>query len=90
VDSRLFLQHALELAGEHGLVPSTCDLTIIGERPRIAPHREAMRQSLAELLGIPLQCTSVKATTTEGLGCTGRGEGLAALAVVVMCRQDEL
>lgn len=83
-DSRQFLEHALQLAAERGFTPRSCDLTIIGERPRIAPHRQAMRSSLAALLGVPVDAVSVKATTTEGLGFTGRREGLAALAVVLL------
>jgi 2-C-methyl-D-erythritol 2,4-cyclodiphosphate synthase len=58
------------------------DLTVVGERPRIAPRRAQMRQRLAELLGIDEQRVNIKATTHEGLGAIGRGEGLAALAVV--------
>ncbi len=88
-DSGQFLTHALGLAEAQGYWPGNCDLTIIGERPRIAPHREAMRASLAELLGLAVTSVSVKATTTEGLGWTGRGEGLAALAVVLMVRRPK-
>ena len=58
------------------------DVTLICEQPRIKPHRAAMRARLADLLGIPLNAVSVKATTTEGMGFPGRGEGLAAQAVV--------
>lgn len=60
------------------------DLTIVGERPRIGPHRAAMRARLAELLDIPTARVNVKATTNEGLGALGRGEGLAALAVALL------
>jgi 2-C-methyl-D-erythritol 2,4-cyclodiphosphate synthase len=66
-----------------------CDLTIIGERPRVAPYREAMRACLAALLQLPVDAVSVKATTTEGLGFTGRGEGLAAAAVVLLAGRPE-
>ncbi|MNL18202.1 2-C-methyl-D-erythritol 2,4-cyclodiphosphate synthase [compost metagenome] len=58
------------------------DVTLICEQPKVKPHRQAMRERLAELLKLPLDAVSVKATTTEGLGFTGRGEGLAAQAVV--------
>lgn len=59
------------------------DATIIAERPRIAPHREAMRHSIANLLELPVDRVSVKATTNERLGALGRGEGIAALAIVL-------
>ena len=83
-DSSRFLRHALEQAATAGLRPVNCDLTLIGERPRIAPHRETLRRSLADLLGLELASISVKATTTEGIGSLGRKEGLAAMAVVLM------
>ncbi|HUG15277.1 MAG TPA: 2-C-methyl-D-erythritol 2,4-cyclodiphosphate synthase [Thermomicrobiales bacterium] len=60
------------------------DLTLVGERPRVAPRREAMRQRLAELLGIDIERVSVKATTNERLGAIGRGEGIAALASALL------
>jgi 2-C-methyl-D-erythritol 4-phosphate cytidylyltransferase/2-C-methyl-D-erythritol 2,4-cyclodiphosphate synthase len=82
--SSRFLTHALDLAADQGARPVNCDLTLIGERPRISPHRDAMRRSLARLMALPVGAVSVKATTTEGMGWTGRAEGLAALAVVLM------
>ncbi|MNE48979.1 2-C-methyl-D-erythritol 2,4-cyclodiphosphate synthase [compost metagenome] len=57
------------------------DVTLICEQPKVKPHRQAMRERLADLLKLPLDAVSVKATTSEGLGFTGRGEGLAAQAV---------
>jgi 2-C-methyl-D-erythritol 4-phosphate cytidylyltransferase/2-C-methyl-D-erythritol 2,4-cyclodiphosphate synthase len=60
------------------------DVTIICETPKIAPHRDTMRQRISELLGLELQRVSVKATTTETLGFTGRGEGIAALATATV------
>jgi 2-C-methyl-D-erythritol 4-phosphate cytidylyltransferase/2-C-methyl-D-erythritol 2,4-cyclodiphosphate synthase len=60
------------------------DVTLVCERPRIKPHREAMRARLAALLGLPLAAVSVKATTMEGMGFTGREEGLAAQAVAMI------
>jgi 2-C-methyl-D-erythritol 4-phosphate cytidylyltransferase/2-C-methyl-D-erythritol 2,4-cyclodiphosphate synthase len=79
-----FLAHAVKLAAEAGYRTGNVDLTIICEAPKIGPHREAMRRRLAELLGTPLGAVSVKATTTERLGFTGRGEGIAAQAVATL------
>ena len=83
-DSTLFVSHAIEVAASAGFRLVNCDLTLIGDRPRIASHREDLRTSLAEILGVPRSLVSIKATTTEGLGFVGRGEGLAALAVVLL------
>jgi len=83
-DSTMFISRAIELAAGDGFTLVNCDLTLIGDRPRIAPHREDLRTSLAEILGVPRSAVSIKATTTEGLGFVGRGEGLAALAVVLL------
>ncbi|MBS3927349.1 MAG: bifunctional 2-C-methyl-D-erythritol 4-phosphate cytidylyltransferase/2-C-methyl-D-erythritol 2,4-cyclodiphosphate synthase [Sphingomonadales bacterium] len=79
-----FLAHAVKLAAEAGYRIGNVDLTIICEAPKIGPHREAMRARLADLLGSPLAAVSVKATTTERLGFTGRGEGIAAQAVATL------
>jgi 2-C-methyl-D-erythritol 4-phosphate cytidylyltransferase/2-C-methyl-D-erythritol 2,4-cyclodiphosphate synthase len=80
--SPLFLSHATKLVQDAGFGISNIDVTVICEEPKIGPHREAMRSKLAELIGIELDRVSVKATTTERLGFTGRGEGLAAQAIV--------
>lgn len=77
-----FLRHAVELAVAKGARILNADVTLICERPKIRPHRDAMRQRLAELMDLPLDRVSVKATTTEGMGFTGREEGLLAQAVV--------
>ncbi|HEX4180828.1 MAG TPA: bifunctional 2-C-methyl-D-erythritol 4-phosphate cytidylyltransferase/2-C-methyl-D-erythritol 2,4-cyclodiphosphate synthase [Caulobacteraceae bacterium] len=82
--SDLFLTHAVELIRARGGRIANVDLTLICERPRIKPHRAAMRERLAALLGLPLARVSVKATTTEGMGFTGRGEGLAAQAIAAV------
>lgn len=81
-----FLKHAVSLAHSAGAKLVHADLTVICERPKIGPHREVMRSRLAELLGLPIDRVSVKATTTEGLGFTGRREGLAAQATVTVRR----
>jgi 2-C-methyl-D-erythritol 4-phosphate cytidylyltransferase/2-C-methyl-D-erythritol 2,4-cyclodiphosphate synthase len=76
-----FLAHAAGLVAARGGRVLNVDVTLVCERPRIKPHREAMRARLAELLALPLDAVSVKATTTEGMGFTGRQEGLAAQAI---------
>ena len=81
-----FLAHAVQLAGEAGYALGNADVTIICEAPKIGPHRTAMRARLAEVMGVPIDLVSVKATTTERLGFTGRGEGIAAQAVATLCR----
>ena len=80
VSSDKFLLYAIEKIKERGGLLQHVDITLICEKPKIKPHREAMREKIAELCGLPLSRVSVKATTTEKLGFTGRGEGLAAQA----------
>ena len=82
--SSLFLEHAAKLVRDAGGEIVHCDVTLICERPKIAPHRDAMQTRIAELLGIARDRVSVKATTTEGMGFTGRREGLAAQAVATV------
>ena len=79
-----FLVHARDLATGRGARINHVDVTLICERPRIKPHRDAMRARVAELLGLALDQVSIKATTTEGMGFTGRGEGLAAQAIATL------
>ncbi|MFN7054094.1 bifunctional 2-C-methyl-D-erythritol 4-phosphate cytidylyltransferase/2-C-methyl-D-erythritol 2,4-cyclodiphosphate synthase [Hyphomonas sp.] len=83
-DSAIFLKAAQDLALQKGYAIANCDITVICEAPKVKPHREAMRARTAELLGLPLDAISVKATTTEGLGFTGRREGIAAEAVALL------
>jgi 2-C-methyl-D-erythritol 4-phosphate cytidylyltransferase/2-C-methyl-D-erythritol 2,4-cyclodiphosphate synthase len=82
--SDLFLRHAAALVAAKGGRIVNVDVTLICERPKIKPHRQAMRERLAAILDLPLDRVSVKATTTEGMGFTGRGEGLAAQAVATV------
>lgn len=77
-----FLRHAASLVSAKGGRILNADLTLVCERPKIGPHREPMRQRIAELLGLSVDQVSVKATTTEGMGFTGREEGLMAQAIV--------
>lgn len=79
-----FLAHAASLVAGRGAAIVHCDVTLICERPKIGPHREAMRTRIAEILGLDVGRVSVKATTTEGMGFTGRREGLAAQAVATI------
>lgn len=81
-----FLAHAAKLAAEAGYRIGNIDLTIICEAPKIGPHRDAMRARLAEILATGIDAISVKATTTERLGFTGRAEGIAAQAVATLLR----
>ncbi len=84
VSSDRFLLHAVSRVAAKGGRILNADLTLICERPKIRPHRDAMRARIAELLGLPIDRMSVKATTTEGMGFTGREEGLMAQAVVAV------
>jgi len=85
--SRHFLLHCAGLMIEHGHELANADVTVICEQPKIAPHAEQMRVNLAADLGCAVGEVSVKATTSEHLGFTGRGEGIAAFAVVLLQRR---
>jgi len=84
VASRVFLEHAAKLLVKRGGHIANIDVTLICEAPKIGPHREALRMSVASILNLTLDRISVKATTTEGLGFTGRGEGIAAQAIATV------
>jgi 2-C-methyl-D-erythritol 4-phosphate cytidylyltransferase/2-C-methyl-D-erythritol 2,4-cyclodiphosphate synthase len=79
-----FLDHAATLVRARGGEIVNADVTLICERPKIAPHRDAMRRAIARILAVPVERVSVKATTTERLGFTGRGEGIAAQAAATV------
>ena len=83
-DSAQFLRHAAGRIAARGGRLANADITLICERPKITPHAPAMIARLAELLAVPADLISVKATTTERLGFTGRGEGIAAQAVATV------
>ncbi|MEL7453655.1 MAG: bifunctional 2-C-methyl-D-erythritol 4-phosphate cytidylyltransferase/2-C-methyl-D-erythritol 2,4-cyclodiphosphate synthase [Pseudomonadota bacterium] len=89
-DSGTFLAHAANLAQTAGYAISHVDITLICEAPKIKPHRHPMRHRTADLLGIDLSMVSVKATTTEGLGFTGRREGIAGQAAAVLTPLPDL
>ena len=80
-DSSLFLSHAVDLLRDRGAVVDHVDCTVIAEAPKVGPYREAMRARIAGITGLSIDQVSIKATTTEGLGFTGRREGIAAQAV---------
>lgn len=85
-DSYALLGRVMGDLAERGWRIVNADVCLIGEQPKIGPHRERMRERVAPLLGLPSDALNVKATTTEKLGFTGRGEGLAAQAVVLIQR----
>ncbi|MBJ6371556.1 2-C-methyl-D-erythritol 2,4-cyclodiphosphate synthase [Sedimentitalea arenosa] len=82
--SDIFLRHAVALAAEMGFRVNNADVTLICEKPKIGPHAEAMRARLGQIMGMEVDRLSVKATTSETLGFTGRGEGIAALATATL------
>ena len=84
IDSMLLLEHVIGLAQARGFRVGNLDTTIVAQRPKLAPHVAQMVTNLAKVCQVPSGCVNVKATTTEQLGFTGRGEGISAHAVVLM------
>ena len=84
IDSMLLLQDTVRRVREKGYAIGNLDVTIIAQKPKLAPYKEAMRKRLAEVLGISEDAVSVKATTEEGLGFTGSGDGIAVHAVCLL------
>lgn len=84
IDSRVLLRKTVALLKEKGYKIGNIDATVIAQKPKMAPHIEKMRQNIADDCGIKLDCVNVKATTEEGLGFTGRLEGISAHAVCVI------
>lgn len=87
-DSATFLTKAQDLARDRGFVIGNIDAMIVAEAPKIAPHAARIRERIAEILGIDVDTVSVRGTSTNGLGFAGRKEGLAAMAVVLLSRQE--
>ena len=85
-DSRTFLRHCDGLLRARGRCVGNADVTVVCERPKVGPHAQAMRERLAEGLGAVVDDISVKATTSERMGFTGRGEGIAAMAACLLVR----
>jgi 2-C-methyl-D-erythritol 2,4-cyclodiphosphate synthase len=86
-NSRDFLRHCNDLIAQRGWGVGNADITIVCERPKIGPHADAMRECMAADMGVGIDALSVKATTSEKLGFTGRGEGIAAQAVVLLVQR---
>ena len=84
IDSRLLLRHVMKLLDEQGYCLGNCDITICAEQPKLNPHIPAMQQEPASCMSCSPSQVSIKATTTERLGYTGRGEGIAAYAVALI------
>jgi 2-C-methyl-D-erythritol 2,4-cyclodiphosphate synthase len=87
-DSGVLLQHVMGLLLQRGYQLVNLDACVIAQQPRLSPYKAAMRERLAQLLEAPLDAVNIKATTTEKLGFTGRGEGIAAQAVVMIDKEN--
>lgn len=85
--SHIFLRHAIDLARSRGFEMSNCDVTLVCEQPKIGPHAQAMRAALADIMSVELDRISVKATTSERLGFTGREEGIASVATATLIKR---
>lgn len=87
-DSKVLLKHVYELIQNQGYQLGNADITVICERPKIAPHNTAMRECIASILNVGMDCVSIKATTNEKMGWIGRGEGIWASAVVLLVKNN--
>ena len=85
-DSRDFVRHCDALARARGWRVGNCDVTVVCERPKVGPHAPSMRERIADACGVALDAISVKATTSEKLGFTGRSEGIAAQAIALLVK----
>jgi 2-C-methyl-D-erythritol 2,4-cyclodiphosphate synthase len=84
IDSRILLRQVFDLIRAQGYAVNNVDISIVAQEPKLAPYITAMRENIAVDLGLDVACINVKATTTEGMGFTGRGEGIATHAVVLL------
>ena len=89
ISSTILLRDTAEILADLGLTVEYADMTIIAQRPKMAPYLGAMRERIAQILGVPLSRINVKATTEEKMGFTGRGEGIAAHAVCLLNESDQ-
>ena len=87
-DSMVLLSHVMQLVRDKGFELVDCDCTVAAQAPKLLPYREAMRNRMAEVMGVTPDKVGVKATTTEGLGFVGQQEGIAAWAVVLLGRSE--
>ncbi len=87
IDSKILLRKTIDLISTKGYTVGNIDATVCAERPKINPHVDAMKQCLAEVMRIDTDDISIKATTTEKLGFTGREEGISAYATVLVCKE---
>ena len=83
-DSKVLLKTVYELIKSHGYRLGNADITVVAEAPKLAPHNSAMRECIADILAVGVECISIKATTNEKMGYIGRGEGIWASAVVLL------
>ena len=88
-DSMVLLSHVMQLVRDKGFELLDCDCTVAAQAPKLLPHRDAMRNRMAEVMGVTPDKVGVKATTTEGLGFVGTQEGIAAWAVVLLGRSAQ-
>jgi 2-C-methyl-D-erythritol 2,4-cyclodiphosphate synthase len=89
ISSVLLLEHVAALIGEHGYAIGNIDATIIAQKPKMAPHIPAMKENIATALKIPQSRLNIKATTEEGLGFTGSGEGISAQSIALLTELKE-
>ena len=89
MDSRVILREIWELAKMNGFTLGNADLTVMAERPKLAPYNRQIRESIAEIFDADIEQISLKATTMEQLGFVGREEGIAALAIVLLNKENE-
>ena len=87
-DSETFVRAALGMAAERGLAVVNCDVTVVAEQPNLKAYKPTMRDRIATMLGVATENVAVKAKTNEGMGPIGRGEGIAAMAIVMMSSCD--
>lgn len=88
IDSKLLLRHVMQLVRDNGYELGNCDITICAERPKFRPYIDLMRQTLADEMQADISQVSVKATTTEKLGFTGREEGISSIAVCILNQKN--
>lgn len=88
IDSKILLSHVMRLVRENGYQLANCDITICAEQPKFRPYIDTMRRTLAEVMEVDADQISVKATTTEKLGFTGRQEGISSLAVCLLLPKE--